>query len=248
MNREWKVANVIVIATAGLIALGLYAARSRSSQIFGRSVWRGHGDRRSVALTFDDGPSALTPLLLKYLEQEQVRATFFQCGANIQRHPEIATAVHRAGHEIGNHTFSHRRLCPRLGWKWNILSPNEVFCEFARTQEILERLGIRPALLRAPYGLRWFGLRQAQRRLGLQGVMWTVIGHDWVWTEEAIVEAVLSRVVPGAIVCLHDGRDIRPDPDISATLRAVERIVPALKQQGYSFETVTSLLQRAGPA
>ena len=235
------------LATAAVLgalaAAGMYAVRSPRSRFFGPSVWSGTATRRSIALTFDDGPSPGTLELLDYLQQQNVRATFFQCGANVQRHPEITRAVHARGHEIGNHTWTHPRLCPRLGWQPNFLSRERVFQEFARTQQLLEELGVKPVLLRAPYGLRWFGLRATQRGLDLLGVMWTVIGHDWEWAAPAITQLVLNKARSGAIVCLHDGRDTRVDPDISPTLASVKHIVPALKAQGYAFETVSELLR-----
>ena len=232
-----QVAVAGVAALGALAAVALYAVKAPASQVFGRSVYRGAGRRRSIALTFDDGPSPGTRELLAYLEEEGVRATFFQCGANVARHPELALDVQRAGHEIGNHTWSHPRLCPRLGWQPSVLSRQEVFAEFARTQGLLEGMGIQPRLLRAPYGLRWFGLRAVQRRLGLLGVMWTVIGRDWELDAQAIAALVLRKAAPGGIVCLHDGRDTRAEPDIRQTLAAVRLIVPELKRRGYGFET-----------
>ena len=216
----------------------------RSAQIFGRSVYRGSGRRHSVALTFDDGPSPATVPLLEYLAEQGVRATFFQCGSNVLRHPQIARRVHAAGHEIGNHTFSHPRLAPRIGWKLNLRSPREIFRELAETQDVLQRVvGVRPVLFRAPYGMRWYGLDAAQRRLGLLGVLWTVIGHDWEWPAGQIESHILDNVSPGGILCLHDGRDIQQSVDASQTLAALRRIVPALKERGYGFETVTDLLK-----
>ena len=221
-----------------------YGVRARSSQLFGHSVYRGRSCRPSVALTFDDGPSEGSPALLEYLAAQQVKATFFQCGMNVMRHPAIARDIHLAGHEIGNHTFTHARLCPRLSRKPNLLSPAMIYAELSSTQEIIQaETGTVPTLFRAPYGLRWVGLGRAQRRLNLMGVMWTVIGHDWEWPGHRVTEFVLGKVAPGGIVCLHDGRDIRPQPDISETLAAVKRIVPALKERGYSFETVSELMK-----
>ncbi|GAC1355933.1 MAG: hypothetical protein NVSMB3_01720 [Acidobacteriaceae bacterium] len=212
--------------------------------MFAPSLDCGSGGRLSIALTFDDGPSPGTVALLDYLNTEGVQATFFQCGENILRYPEIARAVHAAGHEIGNHTFSHPRLCPRMGWPPNLLSPYRVYQEFARTQRILEsEVGVRPRLLRAPYGLRWFGMRTVQRRLDLRSILWSVIGRDWMLPASAIAERVLQGATPGGIVCLHDGRECQPHPDITETLAAVREIVPRLRDQGYRFETVSELLR-----
>src|SRR5580765_7165695 len=84
-----------------------WAVRGRSASVFGRSVWRGPRNRRAVALTFDDGPSESTPEILKILEEYGVTATFFQCGANVDRLPQVAREVAAKGHEVGNHTYSH---------------------------------------------------------------------------------------------------------------------------------------------
>ena len=90
--------------------------------------------------------------------------------------------------------------------------------------------------------MRWYGLGAAQRRLGLLGVLWTVIGHDWEWPADRIAAYVLDHVAPGGILCLHDGRDIQQQVDGSEMLAAVQLIVPALKARGYTFQTVSELL------
>ncbi len=120
-------------AAAGLA----YGVRGRSAQLFGPSSFRGAGQRRSVALTFDDGPSEGTLRLLEYLARENVPATFFLCGANVARLGRVARQVAEAGHEIGNHTYTHRRLCPRLSRSPNLLGAAEVLHEFASAQELI---------------------------------------------------------------------------------------------------------------
>lgn len=221
-------------ALCGAAVLG-YAVRGRSSQIFGRSVYRGNHMRRAVALTFDDGPSEGTGELLEILNRHGARATFFQCGANIRRLPEVARAVTRAGHEVGNHSDTHRPLYFR--------SPRTIDAEFTLAQRTIEDLvGVRARLMRAPFGARWFGFDAMQRRLGLMGVMWTVIGRDWALDAGAISARILRFVQAGAIVCLHDGRELRERPDIRPTLEAVRRLLPALAERGYEFQTVSQLL------
>ena len=235
-------AGVGTLAAVGLMAYGVAAP---SAQIFGASIFQGDRSRRSIALTFDDGPSPGTLRLLEVLDHHQVPATFFQCGANVLRHPEIARAVVAAGHEVGNHTFSHARLCPQIGWKLNLRSRENIYEEFATAQAAIEDVtGVQARYLRAPYGLRWFGMDAVQRRFDLLGVMWTVIGHDWEWPCDRVTDLVVRRASPGGIVCLHDGRDIQADPDIGETVAAVRRIIPILKDQGYRFETVTGIRGR----
>ncbi len=242
-----QAASALIGGTAliGGSALGslAYAVRGRSAQVFGPSSYRGVSQRRSVALTFDDGPSEGTLRLIEYLARQEVPATFFQCGANVARLGEVSRRVAAAGHELGNHTYTHRRLCPRLSRSPNLLTPAAVLAEFTLAQErITAETGVVPTLLRAPYGMRWFGVAAAQRQLRLHGVMWTVIGNDWKLPANRIVTRLLRGLEPGAIFCLHDGRDIQLKPDIQATLAAVQELVPRLKDAGYEFETVSKIL------
>lgn len=204
-------------------------------------MYRGRRDRPSLALTFDDGPSERTTELLSLLRREGVPATFFLCGSNVLRLPQIAREIAAAGHEIGNHSHSHPLFCFR--------SVGFIESEFRRAQEVItETTGQRPRLLRAPFGVRWFGFRRAQRRLNLLGVMWTVIGLDWKLPAEAIVRRVAGRIgspgraANGSIICLHDGRVTRPNPDISATLDAVAQLIPLFRRRGFAFETVSQIL------
>lgn len=219
-------------ATAGFLA---WAARGRSAQVFGASRWRGPRASASIALTFDDGPSESTPAILDLLADHRVPATFFQVGSNVERLPEIARSIRAAGHEIGNHTQTHPRLWLR--------SPSFIETELRGAQDTIERhTGARPAWFRAPFGVRWFGLDAAQRALGLTGVMWTVIGYDWTLRADDVVARVAQRVSGGAIICLHDGRELIRKPDVSATIGAVRQLVPLLLERGYRFETVSRLL------
>lgn len=222
-------------AVCAASALMAYAVRGRSSSVFAPSVYHGSASRPSLALTFDDGPSEATPELLDILREHGVRATFFVCGMNVERLPEVTRAVMGGGHELGNHSWSH----PMLSFK----TPRFIYAELARTQDAVRRTtGQTPSLFRAPFGVRWFGLAAAQRNLNLLGVMWTVIGLDWRLGADAIAARVMRGATRGGIVCLHDGRGISQKPDARETLSAVRRIIPALQSQGYTFETVSQLL------
>ena len=117
-------------------------------------MWRGDRKRNLVALTFDDGPSESTPELLDVLDSLGIRATFFLVGRHVRRLPAVARKIRAAGHEIGNHGDSHVRL--------DFRSPEFIYRELAIAQEsIKQTTGATPAYFRAPYGVRWFGLRPA---------------------------------------------------------------------------------------
>jgi len=222
---------------AGLLtsAALAWAVRGRASSVLGPSIYHGPRNRKVLALTFDDGPSESTPRVLELLHKHQTPATFFQIGANVERLPDVARAVYAAGHEIGNHSHTHPLFC--------FHSARFIYRDFARAQSaIADATGRPPTLLRAPFGARWFGFRKAQRRLGLLGVMWTAIGYDWKLKADKIEGRMLAGAANGAILCLHDGREVRANPDIRETVAAVGRLIPALRDQGYEFDTVSRLL------
>jgi peptidoglycan/xylan/chitin deacetylase (PgdA/CDA1 family) len=225
---QWAAAG----AAAGLM---VWAVRGRSSAVFGPSVYRGSRSRPAIALTFDDGPSESTPAILEILAKYSVRATFFQCGANALRLPAIGREVAAAGHEIGNHSHTHAPL---------YLKPARfIAAEFGHAQDAIgAATGFVPRLLRAPYGARWFGFAEAQRRLHLLGVMWTVLALDWKLPAGRVAGRVLRGASNGGIICLHDGRELRSKPDIRTTIGAVARVIPRLEDRGYKFETVSELL------
>jgi len=226
----------LLLATGGVLAWG---ARGRSAQLFCSSLWRGPKSRRALALTFDDGPSESTLDLLSLLHTWGVRATFFMLGHHARRLPRTVQRCVAEGHEIGNHSDRHHGLWLR--------SPQFIRDEILRAQDSLARIaGAPPRLFRAPYGVRWFGLRRVLRELGLRHVAWTVLARDYALDAASIAAHVARRTAPGAVVCFHDGRELRHSPDISATLGALEQLLPRWLEQGYEFLTVSEMFGLAG--
>lgn len=221
------------LASAGYIA---YQARSPHAQRWGRGFHRGPGVGPQIALTFDDGPSDWTLAVIEVLERHGVPATFFFCGKNIERRPDLARFVHKHGYEIGNHTYSHPWLLP--------LPEGRIRDELSSTQQIIEETtGARAHLFRPPYGCRAPGLLSVERELELTEVLWTVIGKDWQASANAISERVLRAAEPGGIVCLHDGDGVRPKPDRSRTVASLKDFLPVLLDDGYSFVTAGAMLR-----
>jgi peptidoglycan-N-acetylglucosamine deacetylase len=232
-------------ATIAAAGVGRYAVLDPRATLLAPSICRGPQDRPAIALTFDDGPSESTPSLLEILLRYNLKATFFQCGLNVRRLPQVSREVCAAGHEVGNHSHTH----PHFWFK----SPGFIGHELVQAQEAIEQAaGIKPVLFRSPFGIRWFGMRHVQKRLGLTGVTWTAIGYDWVYPAEQVIEVLCRQAGNGAIFCLHDGRRTRPNPDTSATINAVATLIPMLRDRGFYFESVGRMLQRgkaqiAGP-
>ena len=224
--------GAITVSVGGALT---YAVRAPSCAWLAPSVHRGVITRPAIALTFDDGPSESTAELLEILARHKAPATFFQCGTSVRRLPQVAREVAAAGHEIGNHSDTH----PKLHFK----SRAFIYGELASAQETIQAVtGLRPRYFRAPYGVRWFGLREAQQRLGLMGVMWTTIARDWKLAAPGMVARLLEGAGNGAILCLHDGRAAQPRPDVRGMLEAMRELLPKLMERGFHFEKVTDIL------
>jgi len=231
MNPALFAAGIVSGGVAGMA----WAVRSPSSTLLAPSVCRGVRTRPAIALTFDDGPSESTPLLLDLLAEEGVRASFFQCGANVRRLPGIARQVAETGHTIGNHSASHVLL--------SFHSAGFIYKEMAEGQRIIaETTGCEPRYFRPPYGVRWFGMRSAQRRLRLTSVLWSTIGKDWKQPADAVARRLMAGAANGAIFCLHDGRVLAERPDVGNTIEAVRRAIPMLRDRGFHFETVNEII------
>ena len=168
---------------------------------------------RRIALTFDDGPSEWTSAILDLLDAHEAHATFFLIGESIAGREEIVMRAARADHDLGNHTWSHRK--PQL------LSDDELAAEVQRTRAEIERVtGVTPQWLRPPYG------QQPERFKPLgHTVLWTMSPHDWGEpSADSIVSSTLAQLHPDGIVLLHDGF---PRQDASAAVKAARPEVPA---------------------
>lgn len=229
---------VIQVAAGAAAASGAvlaYAVRAPRSSLLSDAKWAGDTGRRSIALTFDDGPSESTPRILDLLAKNAIRATFFQCGANVRRLPAVTRQVLAAAHEIGNHSDTH----PFLHFR----STRFIRREIQGAQIAVEdACGLLPKVFRPPYGVRWFGLGTVEREAGLTEVTWSLLALDWKRGPEAVAARIASASSPGAIICLHDGRELQPDPDISVTLEALRLVLPQLLDRGVRFETVSQIL------
>lgn len=205
-------------AAAGLAGLAAWAVRGKSSQLFAPAVWRGPRNAAGFALTFDDGPSESTPRLLDLLARHNACATFFVCGANVRRLPEITRRIATAGHEIACHGDAH----PYYHFRGAPFIREDIR---RGVETIAQATGLAPRWFRPPYGIRWFGMRPILSEWRLELAMWTVIGRDWTLSGPKIANLVRPRLRPGSIVCLHDGRVLAANPNIDNTLEATDLIL-----------------------
>ncbi|MFF3753679.1 polysaccharide deacetylase family protein [Streptomyces sp. NPDC002018] len=184
---------------------------------------------RCIALTFDAGPSEDTPRLLDTLQREKVPATFFLLGKNhVRAHPDVVRRMAREGHEIANHTWTHKRLTD--------LDADGIREELSRTQDAIEAItGRRPTLMRPPQGRTDDKVAEVSRDLGLAQILWSATAKDYSTTDSALIERrVLDQADRDGIILLHD--------IYAGTVPAVPGIIEKLKKRGYTLVTVPQLL------
>ena len=204
-------------------------------RITSRVLWRAHVTEPKLALTFDDGPDPEnTPQMLDVLNRFAVPATFFLIGRHVEDHFDLAQEILNAGHEVGNHTYSHLPMIR--------LSEAELTDEITRTDKLLRNLtGSEPRFLRPPMGLFSKRVLNIVERSGYTTVVGDVYPRDpHLPGKHKIVDRVVTRAVKGSIIILHDGGS-SGRVDRSQTIWAVNRIIPRLKEQGFEFVTLSEL-------
>lgn len=207
-----------------------------SAEFNGKSVThsRGLSTQPYVAMTFDDGPHPQnTPRLLDILRTRNIKATFYVIGRNVDRYPHIVRRIVAEGHEIGNHTYTHRKLTS--------LSASEVRKEMQRTQDAIARAtGVKPRTMRPPYGALRNDQRVAvMREFGYPTILWSVDPRDWQRPGPAVVTSrIIAGTQNGAIILAHDLH--------APTVSAMPKTFDGLLSRGYKFVTTSQLLAQKG--
>jgi peptidoglycan/xylan/chitin deacetylase (PgdA/CDA1 family) len=222
-----------------VVAVG-YQSMAPRGQWYGRTFTGVKAGIRLLALTYDDGPNDPHTLrLLEVLAKHDVKATFFLIGRYVKQRPDIARELVRAGHVVGNHTFSH---------------PNLIFASARQTrtqlldcqQALADAVGEHSRLFRPPFGGRRPSTLRIARELGLEPVMWSVTGWDWKGKPAEYVERrVRQQVRGGDVILLHDGGHSTFGADRSQSVIATDRLIDRYKSDGYEFVTVPEMMQRA---
>ncbi|MEU2294459.1 polysaccharide deacetylase family protein [Streptomyces bacillaris] len=198
---------------------------------FGRADCR---KAKCIALTFDAGPGEDTPELLDILKEKKVSATFFLLGRNhVLKHPETVRRIQDEGHEVANHTWTHKILTDE--------EPEEIRAELEKTQEAIEKItGERPRLMRPPQGRTDDQVSGISKELGLSQVLWSATAKDYSTNDSALItRRILDQAGKDGIILLHD--------IYKGTVPAVPGIIDALQKDGYTFVTVPELMAPAVP-
>ena len=186
-----------------------------------------------IALTFDDGPwPKTTPEVLDILHKQDIKATFFWIGQNLELYSGIAQQVAAYGHAIGNHTWHH--------W-YRSMDEATAKSEIDRTAGLIYKTtGLTTSLFRPPGGLLHNGVADYAKKQNYAVVMWSDDAYEFArnTSVEKLVENVLRRAKSGEIVLMHDGGG-----NHQKTVEALPQIIAGLKQRGYRFVTVPELLE-----
>ena len=200
------------------------------SYLFPKYVWKIPNSGNKIYLTFDDGPIPdVTEWVLDILKSENIKATFFCIGDNIQKHPKVFERIKNEGHSIGNHTFNHLN-----GWK----TENRHYIENFKLCET-EHLKLNTEnsfLFRPPYGKIKPSQSKAVRNLGYKIIMWDVLSYDFdsnISTEKCL-ENVISNTEQGSIIVFHDS--LKAEKNLKY---ALPKAIQILKDKGFVFDVIS---------
>ena len=200
------------------------------------SQWisKGNTNEKVIALTIDDGSDGGSyAKILDVLAKHNVKATFFLTGSAAEKRPSIIRQTVNQGHEIGNHSYNHPDFTK--------VSTTEMKSQLSRTETIVKNItgkSTKP-YFRAPYGATNQNVLNTVGNAGYTYTFhWTIDTLDWTGNSATtIYNRVMNGLQPGAIVLMHTGA-------ATNTVAALERLIPAIKNKGYKFVTISQLMNR----
>ena len=228
----------ILVIVLGLVLFTIFfdqAVLVRRGTVYHENV-----KEKVVALTFDDGPSPQwTPLILDELKKANVKATFFMLGEHVKKYPQVARRVAAEGHDIGNHTYSHRVL---IYYKMV-----ELENEIKQAENVIRQVtGKTTVFFRPPKAWLTGEEKQKIKELGYQVVLWSLNSKDWVtFDDKYIIKYLLHHVRPGDIILFHDSGGVFTveGGNRKETVLAIRKLIERLKERGYRCVTVSELLK-----
>ncbi|HPH78515.1 MAG TPA: polysaccharide deacetylase family protein [bacterium] len=211
----------------------LFLIKSRTFQFFGTLVDHVDTDQKIVALTFDDAPGKYTDEILDILASKNIPATFYAVGQSMEQHPDQTRRIVAAGHELGNHSYSHQRLIFR--------SPTFIKNEIEQTNQQIRAAGFTGEItFRPPHGKKLFFLPWYLYRNNIKTIMWDIEPDTYFAGDATEITAyTLNNTKPGSIILMH--------PFCQTTCAADRAVLPGiidgLKKKGYRFVTVGELVR-----
>lgn len=194
-------------------------------------IYKGNPEKPMVSLLINVAwGNEFIPPILKTLNENQIKATFFFDGSWVKKNPDIARIIYEEGHEIGNHAYSH----PDLKNK----SPNETMDELQKTNDVIEEtLNVKPIWFAPPSGSFNQETIITARRLDMLTILWTVDTVDWKdppTTE--MVNRVVSEVSDGSMILMHPTRP---------SAEGLDKIIKEIQEKGYVLGTVSEIMSES---
>lgn len=224
-------------AEAGAVGVGLHVDGVRISVVkkTGGEVYAGNIDptRPMVALTYDDGPSSTaTPRILKCLQDNGGRATFFMVGKQVVKSPDVLKQMVAQGCEVANHTYDHTLMTK--------VSPSELANQLVATNQVVsDACGISPVLMRPCGGAKTDAGMNIAGAISMPAILWSIDTLDWKTRDASqTITNVLDNVKDGDIILMHDLYE--------STAEASETIIPELISRGFQLVTVSELSSYRG--
>lgn len=233
LGQAWRDRWLLLVITLVLILIGFLIIPQERFSLFGPLTSRIQTNEKVVALTFDDGPTEpQTSRLLGILQREHVTATFYLIGLEMERSPTSVDAIMAAGHEVGNHSYRHNGLL-FMGYQGEAR-------EIERTDDLIRQHGyVGPITIRPPYGYKLWELPLYAAAHDRQIIMWDfVLGNEPNSTVASILAKARDNIRPGSIIIMHPMYNHN-----KTVVDSVQPLIRQLKSHGYSFVTVSELLQ-----
>ena len=228
-TKFFKIAAVLL-----LVMTSLFSFSSQSDAASSTYITKGNTSSKVVALTFDDGADGTNiNKILNVLSTHNVKATFFLTGSGAEDHPQGIKNIAAAGHQLGNHSYSHP--------DFRNLTAAQMKSQLDRTETIIRNLTGKTTkpIFRAPFGSVNANVLSGVGAAGYgYTIQWNIDTIDWRgYSATTITNKVVNNIVPGSIVLMHTGAGAPGTPV------ALPNIITQLKAKGYSFVTVSQLLK-----
>ena len=228
-RKWWTVAACLCLAAVMFYVVNSPAAVGAAAATRQLPIYCVQRDQKLVSISFDAAwGNEDTQQLIDILSQYKVPATFFVVGEWVDKYPESVKALHDAGHEVMNHSNTHAHY-PQL-------SADQVVADLNACNDKIEAVtGVRPTLVRLPYGDYDDSSVNAVRSIGMEPIQWDVDSLDWKdLAAGEITQRVTSKVQPGSIVLFHNAALHTPE--------ALPAIIQTLLQEGYTFVPISQII------
>lgn len=212
------------------LALIIWGASNIQLNYFVKNINFKQTQKKEVALTFDDGPTEFTPLFLELLKENDIKATFFCIGKQIEKFPEIFQQIIADGHTIGNHTYSHSN-------KTGMFSTSQMQEEIQKCDDIIKIFGqIKTKLYRPPFGVTNPNIARAISKTEKTSIGWNNRSFDTSQdSQNKIVKRITNQLKKGNIILMHDTSE--------KSFHVLEDLLLILQRDGYSTFTIDQLIK-----